>query len=636
MAPVRIGCYSAFWGDSALAAAQLINMENPPAYVVADYLAEVTMGILARQSKAGRGGFVSEFVEHVYARNAENISKKGIKIITNAGGLSIHFNFFPVAAGAQDPIACKSAIEAAAENAGVKVAVAAVLGDDAWADPKQREQMKQCLSNNLTVPFGHLGSSDSAKEEWPHGKEKSILSVNIYMGVGGILKALKSNANIIVTGRVVDSALVLGPLMYEHGWSYSSYDLLAAGSLAGHIIECGCHATGGNFTDWKLSANSPYGGWSNMGYPIVEVERDGSFVVTKPPKTGGIVNVGTVSEQMIYEVLDPASYILPDVVLDMTQVTVNQIGTDRVLVRGAKGRAPSNLLKTSGVYVDGYKMTGELMIGGEDSAAKAQAVGEAIVKRVRGVLKKFGQEDFSECNIECLGAEHTYGPHAKTTATRETVLRMTVCHPSKMGLMLFAREVPASATCMAPGLTGGGSGRPSPSPNLRHFSVLVPKEYFPNYVAIGTNSNIVTVPYEKSEGSPYVRKPAATAAVQSRSAPTKAVTVKLIDLCYGRSGDKGDSANIGLVVRDPKHYEFLRQVITAEKVKAWMGHLVHGTVERYELPGSYGLNFVCTKALGGGGLTSVRIDRQGKTYGQMLLQMTVEVPADFVAKEAKL
>ncbi|KAI9341349.1 hypothetical protein BDR26DRAFT_895044 [Obelidium mucronatum] len=614
-------------------------MDNPPQYIVADYLAEVTMGILARQTKGSKGGYVTEFVEQVYTKNATVISKKNIKVITNAGGL--------------DPLACKAAIEAAAAKIFAKdqsqiPIVAAVFGDDIWTDKTRRDALEKAVSSNTSLPFGHLGSSDTNREEWPKGREKSILSVNVYLGAAGILQALNSKATIIVTGRVVDSALVLAPLMHEFKWSPLNYNLLAAGSLAGHIIECGCHTTGGNFTDWRLSANSPNGGWSNMGYPIVEVENDGSFIVTKPPRTGGLVSIGTVSEQMIYEVLDPANYILPDVVLDMTQVQISQVGVDRVLVTGARGKPPTPFLKTSGVFVDGFKMSGELVIGGAESVEKAKHVADAILKRVGGVLKKMGQEDFTDSNIECLGSEHTYGPNSKATRTRETVLRITVCHQSQIGLTLFAREIPAAATCMAPGITGfGSSARPSPSPNLRHFSILVPKTLFPNLVSIGSGSDTITVTdaVDLTGGGTGVSASGKQAKVVNNSVPLpsvintaiatttttsatskKMVRVRLIELCYGRSGDKGDSANIGLIAREPKYYPHLVQTVTADKVKSHMRHLILGSVERFELPGAYGLNFVATKALGGGGLSSLRVDRQGKTYGQMLLQMKIEVP----------
>ncbi|KAI9342500.1 hypothetical protein DFJ73DRAFT_661552 [Zopfochytrium polystomum] len=620
--PVRIGCYSAFWGDSALAASQLIQMDNPPDYVVADYLAEVTMGILARSKVAGSSkkpkgvGFVKEFVDQVYTPNAQTIADKRITLITNAGGL--------------DPVAAKLAIEAAAKAADISPlpVVAAVYGDDLLAGDAAKE-IQRLRQAGEVKPFGHLDeSSDGEVEKWPEGK-KPILSVNIYMGCEAIVKALNAGANIIVTGRVVDSAIVVAPLIHRFGWRADAWDLLAAGSLAGHIIECGCHATGGNFTDWRLSAFTDGGGWSNMGYPIVEVSADGSFVVTKPPNTGGLVSVHTVTEQMIYEVLDPGSYLLPDVTLDMRYVSLKQVGPNRVLVQGAKGRPPTPYLKTSGVFVDGYKMSGELLIGGEESAHKAKAVGEAIVKRVRSVYERLGIEDFRDYLIECLGSEQIYGPHGRGSSTRETVLRMTVHHDNKMGLLVFARETAPAATCMAPGITGGGSGRPSPAPNLNHFSLLVPRGSFPAYVEVGPDAKALTVPYSNVVDPNAIRPPPLAVQVPRFVLSEPTTKVPLIWLCLGRSGDKGDTANIGVIARRPEYYPFIASVVTTEKVKEYMKHLVRGRVERYLAPGSYCLNFVCLKALGGGGLTSLRIDRQGKTYAQVLLSMTVDAPASF-------
>jgi hypothetical protein len=213
----------------------------------------------------------------------------------------------------------------------------------------------------------------------------------------------------VITGRCVDSALVLGPLMCEFGWNVNDYDLLAAGSVAGHIIECGCQATGGNFTDWKISAFSPNGGWSNMGYPIVEVQKDGKFIVTKPPSTGGIVTVASVCEQMVYEIGDPSFYILPDVIVDFCNVKLIQESEDRVLVSGVTGLAPTKFLKVSGIYTNGYKVTGELFLGGLEAKEKAKAVGDAIIKRSSSLIENFGMEPFKGTNVEVLGAEDTYG-----------------------------------------------------------------------------------------------------------------------------------------------------------------------------------------------------------------------------------
>ncbi|KAJ3322519.1 hypothetical protein HDU76_013851 [Blyttiomyces sp. JEL0837] len=606
---VRVGCYSAFWGDSAVAAGQLITMENPPKYIVADYLAEVTMGILARsrgpagkstnpKGGAGRGGFVKEFVDRVYTPHAQTISEKKITLITNAGGL--------------DPVAAKEAIASAAKEAGLEVlpVVAAVFGDDLLSGTGKGE-LEKLIKGRKLAPFSHIVGPDSDpkdSESWP-ANPKGIISCNVYLGAEGIFQALQAGANIIVTGRVVDSALVLGPLRHEFGWSPTSWDQLASASLAGHIIECGCHATGGNFTDWKLSAFSENGGWTNMGYPIVEVFKDGSFNVSKPPRTGGLVSVGTVTEQMVYEVLDPGSYLLPDVTLDLRYVQLKQLGPNLVHVSGARGRPPPPSLKTSG---------------------KANATGEAIIKRVNQILKQFGNDELKDYLIETLGAEYTYGPNSKMTQTRETVLRITAKHPDKMGLMILARETAPAATCMAPGITGGGAGRATPSPSLNHFSVLVPKSSFPSLMVVGNQTEPKRCEYTApSDENAYLPPPLSWQPTNHLPSATL-VKAKLIDICYGRSGDKGDTCNIGIIARKPEFYPWLVRNLTADTVARYMKHLVHGVVKRYELPGSYSLNFVCTRALGGGGLTSLRIDRQGKTYAQMLLTMELEVPANFV------
>jgi hypothetical protein len=200
-----------------------------------------------------------------------------------------------------------------------------------------------------------------------------IMSFNAYFGAHAIRKALEAGAQIVVTGRCADSALVLGPLMFEYQWDCNDaryYDLLASASLAGHIIECGCHATGGNFTDWRLSAASANGGWANVGFPIVEFASDGTFVVSKPENTGGIVSVATISEQLVYEIGDPEAYLLPDVIVDMSNTTLKQLAPDRVWVSGAKGAPPTAFYKTSSTYFDGYRLTAELMIGGFEAAEK--------------------------------------------------------------------------------------------------------------------------------------------------------------------------------------------------------------------------------------------------------------------------
>lgn len=363
------------------------------------------MGILAARrqrrmmaNKAQAGvDYIAEFLTLALAKILPDIARNGTKVITNAGAL--------------DPVACKKAIESMIEKMNIKnVKVAAVWGDDVLADKEE----KTLSAFEDTHPFSTLSTVDhSLDADRLPSKDEPIVSLNAYLGASGIAAALEEGAQIIVTGRVVDSALVVGPLIHEYGWKEGVtdgyYDLLASASLAGHIIECGCQATGGNFTDWQLAAQSPYGGYANMGYPIVEFNQSGSFVVTKPEKTGGLVTPATVSEQMVYEILDPALYLLPDVILDMRQITLSQVGPNRVLVSGAKGLQPTPYLKCSGIFLDGYKISVELLIGGIDAKKKALAVGEAVIERVQGMYKRMHVPDFKNYCIETIGAESLFG-----------------------------------------------------------------------------------------------------------------------------------------------------------------------------------------------------------------------------------
>ncbi|CAG8754328.1 13056_t:CDS:2, partial [Funneliformis caledonium] len=322
------------------------------------------------------------------------------------------------------------------------------------------------------------------------------------------------------------------------------WDKLASGSLAGHIIECGCQATGGNFTDWEKSAFSEHGGWTNIGYPIVECFENGEFYVTKPKETGGLVTTATVDrEQMLYEILDPGS-----------NVKLKQIEKNKFLVTGAKGRPPTEYLKVSGIYLDGYKMTGSLLIGGIDAWKKASVVGLSIITKTNMMLNQLGLGTFRNVNVEPLGAEHTYGPHARAHDTREVVLNLT------------------AATCMAPGITGGGSGRPHPSPCLVHFSCLVSKGVVIAYLTAGNDAEIKTIQFEGPTDNDSIIPPSLfknfdieMESIESNvSASGGTIKVPLIRLAWGRSGDKGDTCNIGIIAREQKYYPLLKKTLTEE------------------------------------------------------------------------
>ncbi|KAI8371766.1 uncharacterized protein BYT42DRAFT_502004 [Radiomyces spectabilis] len=629
--PVRIGCYSAFWGDSAEAALQLVELEGANLdYLVADYLAEITMGILAarRKRRLMMGGehsksvdYIAEFLYLVLRRILPDVAKNGTKIITNAGAL--------------DPLACKVAIEALLREMQItNIQVAAVTGDDVLAD----KEVSTLESFPDIVSFSPLSATQHTLEaERMPTRDEPIVSLNAYLGARGIAAALASGAQIVVTGRVVDSALVVGPLMHEYGWQPDQpnyYDLLASASLAGHIIECGCHSTGGNFTDWKLAAFSEHGGYANMGYPIVEFAANGEFVVTKPDKTGGLVSTATVAEQILYEILDPALYLLPDVILDMRQVQLSQIGPHRVHVAGARGLQPTPWLKCSGIFLDGWKLSGDLLIGGHQAKQKALAVGNAIHDRVRKILKQRGMADFRNFNVEPMGGESLYGPNATPHETREVVLRLTGHHDDPKALRILAMEIVPSVTCMAPGITGG-SGRPKPLPNLVHFPCLLPKTSVTTHVIVGEAGRSQTVAWEPTDTNHNFGSPEPVALIPQPVSvnPGTLVKTKLLNLAYGRSGDKGDVCNVGIIARDPAYLPFIKRSLTESVIKAYMGHLCKGTVKRYELPGLHAMNFVLTKSLGGGGLSSLLIDRQGKTFAQLVLSgIDIEIPADLVPK----
>lgn len=589
-ASVRIGCGAGFWGDTPEGPAQLVR-EGAIDYLVLDYLAEITMSILARmKAKNAALGYATDFVSLVMTPLAREIKQKNIRVIANAGGVNLD--------------ACRAALQAAFEAQGVDLKIAIVRGDDlGGAIERFRAADIREMASGAPLPA-------------------TIASMNAYLGAFPIAAALDAGADVVLTGRCVDSALALGPLIHEFGWSANEYDLLSAGSLAGHIIECGAQATGGICTDWRDMV-----GWDRMGFPIAECFADGAFEISKPAGTGGRVSVATISEQIVYEVGDPGAYILPDVVCDWRRVAITQAGEDRVRVSGAKGRPPTRFYKVSATYNDGFRAAVTMMIAGREAVDKARAVGEAILARARRLMANAGMEDFSESSVEILGAESTYGASARQTASREIVLKIGVRHARKDALNIFAREIYPAATAMAQGLTGFAGGRPEPQPVVRLFSFLADKALAP--VDVEIDARTIPVPALTPNDGEDLRPPDAARAAQSRRGPTR--NVPLIALAYGRSGDKGDTANIGLIARRPEFVEALRAGATPEAVGAYMAHVVRGRVERFDWPGLPGFNFLLHQALGGGGVSSLRHDPQGKAFAQILLDMEIAAPAEWFA-----
>jgi len=579
---VRIGCGAGFWGDSAEGPTQLVDSGEID-YLVLDYLAEITMSLLARgRIKDPTAGYATDFPA-VLASLATRIKSGAIRVVTNAGGVN--------------PQACKAAIEERLKALGVELKIAIVTGDDLLPRAAEFQHLREMASDSPMPP--------------------RLWSMNAYLGAFPIVAALDAGADIVITGRCVDSALALGPLIHEFRWAADDYDRLSAGSLAGHIIECGVQATGGISTDWEDCAPD----WHDMGFPIVRCEASGRFTVTKPAGTGGRVVPANVAEQIVYEIGDPASYLLPDVTCDWREVRLTPLGEDSVEVTGARGRAPTDHYKVSATYQDGYRCTSMMMIGGVDAVRKAEAVAAAILRRTRRLIEARGHEDFLRTDVEILGAESNWGAHSRRRDTREVVLKLGVHHADKAALALFGRECIPSATAMSPGITGFAGGRPTPIPLVRLFSCLVPK----SDVRIEVDGRAFDPVIVVAGASPEQEQPASPEPPVAPPAGAR-TRLRLIDIAHGRSGDKGDTANIGILARHPALLPVLRCQLTAEAVRLHLAHFVLGPVQRFEMAGLNGFNFVLQAALGGGGVASLRHDPQGKMLAQVLMDFEVDVP----------
>ncbi|WP_141734017.1 acyclic terpene utilization AtuA family protein [Oligoflexus tunisiensis] len=608
---VSIGCASAFWGDTPRAAQQLIE-SGAIDYLVFDFLAETTMALLAMaKMRQPEQGYAPDFLEILKPLLGQIKSRK-IRVLANAGGLN--------------PIECKRQLQALIDAEGLSLKVGAVTGDDLQAR--------------------HAKDSAFQKRVWGQDATLSgqkLVCFNAYLGAEGLVAALDAGCDIIITGRVVDSALVLAPLVHHFQWSWDDYHRLAQGSLAGHIIECGAQCTGGNFTDW-LQVPHP----EQIGFPIVECYEDGSFIVTKPAGTGGLVNFATVCEQIVYEIDDPASYKLPNVICDFRNVQVEVEAADRVRVCGAKGRQPSGQYKACGFYLDGYRANALLMISGHNAHIKARAVGKAILDRVERCLTERGAAGFEETLIECLGSGEHFAPDSSDSRAYvsedalEIVLRVAVAHKDKTAVADFCQEIAQAATGMGAGIYGVTSGRPQPSPRMGMLVAMVDKELVP--VSWTSDGEAIITPVhsfpDESSQLPDEQHPRSADRLE-RPKSSDLVDVPLYRLAYARSGDKGNHANIGVIARKPEYWPWLREELSAERVhKQFRRYFSQKqkpgeegcaeSVQRWEMPGIMALNFLLKNSLGGGGMASLQADAQGKSYGQQLLQINISIPRDIL------
>ncbi|MEH3036455.1 MAG: DUF1446 domain-containing protein [Sphingomonas adhaesiva] len=597
---IRIGGAGGFLGDSSVAAPQLLRAGGLD-YIVLDYLAEATMAPLGQLKRARPDqGYARDFTEWVWRDNLREIKAQGVRIVTNAGGVN--------------PQACRERMERIAAEAGVSFRIAIVTGDDLIA------RVPDFAATGTREMFGGQPFPDPEK----------VWTANAYLGGAPIAAALAAGADVVITGRVVDSALTLGPLMHEFGWTAQDHDRLAAGSLAGHVIECGAQATGGLFTDWEAVPD-----WAHIGYPVIECHANGDFVVTKPAGTGGLVCVPAVAEQILYEVGDPQGYALPDVVCDFSQVRVEPAGDARVRVTGARGYPPSGRLKTCVTYEKGFRFIGIMPVVGRDAARKAQRQAEAVILRVGEMLRDRNLPPLRATRVELLGTEASYGAQADPAlaATREVVARIGAEHDDEAALALMMREFDSPTTSMSVGSTGWFGARPTISPVAQVFSFLVPGDTVTATVSIGGTDHAVAAPAPARPFAPAMVVPPAvddTAPVEEEDM----VEVPLIRVAWARSGDKGDAFNVGVIARRAEVLPWIRAALTPDAVRAFFAHEFEGAsapeVRRYDLPGMNAINLHCIQSLGGGQFASLRLDPLAKGKAQQLLDMPIRLPRRLV------
>ena len=445
---IRVANGQGFWGDSIDAPYNLVKYGEID-YLTLDYLAEVTLSIMQRQKlKNPRKGYATDFID-LAKRVIKDIVDKNIKIITNAGGVN--------------PEVCKEKLLEVAKELGLDIKIVIIKGDDILPD----------IDNFLDkgVDFENMDDGSSFKDI-----KDNVYSANAYIDSFSIAEALSIGAQIVLAGRVSDPGLVLGPAIYEFSWKRDDYDKLAAGTLAGHILECGAQCSGGNYTDWKNVPNL-----ANVGYPVASLSDSTNFIVSKDPNSGGIINKYTIIEQVLYEMGDPNYYISPDVVVDFTSFDINEISNDKVEISGVKGYKATNTYKVSINYFNGYKATGQLTISGPDAVEKAELTAKIIWER----LKNAGFS-FEDCLTEYLGFSSCHGTKMREfkTESNEIILRLSVRDKNKDKIIRFGKELAPVITAGPPGITGFSGGRPRPQEIIAFWPCLIDKKHIKTEVIL--------------------------------------------------------------------------------------------------------------------------------------------------------
>jgi hypothetical protein len=437
---VRIASGQGFWGDLLTAPIDQVT-KGPIDYMMMDYLAEVTMSIMQKQKRRDpKLGYAKDLVE-LFEQILPICVQKNIKVITNGGGVN--------------PVSCSQAILDVARRLGInKLKIGVVLGDDIL------DRIDALRAQGIELKNMETGESlDTVRDR--------LQSANVYFGAFPIVEALKRGAQIVLTGRTTDTGLTLAPMIYEFDWKEDDWDKLAAGTVAGHILECGGQASGGNFSgDWRSVPDL-----AHIGFPIAEAYPNGEIVITKHENTGGLVSLATVKEQLLYEIGNPKEYITPDCVADFTTIQLEQVGPNRVKVFGVKGKPATAYYKVSMSYLDGYTAVGTLTYAWPDALEKAQKADEVLRTRLRDL-----HLDFEEIRTEFLGYNSCHGPLATPMSeVNEVVLRVGVRSQDYNAVERFGKELAPLILTGPPGVTGFAGGRPKPSEVISYWPALIPK-----------------------------------------------------------------------------------------------------------------------------------------------------------------
>ena len=586
--PIRIANASGFYGDRFSAMTEQVTGGQIDV-VTGDYLAELTMLILWKaKQKSPERGYAVTFLRQMEEVLGE-VSRRGVKVVANAGGLN--------------PAGLADALRGIARTLGLDISIAHVEGDDflsrLWSMIDDGHEFR---SLDTQRNLGDLSAPP--------------LTANAYLGAWGIVEALNRGVDIIVTGRVADAALVVGPAAWHHGWKPDNWDSLAGAVAAGHILECGAQATGGNFSFFEEIPDL-----THPGFPIAEVADDGSSVITKHDGTGGAVTVDTVTAQILYEIDAPA-YLTPDVVAHFDTIRLDQAGEDRVVVTGVRGSQAPRDLKAAINYLGGYRNSMTLVLVGIDAHKKAALVEETL----RSELVGGRAPDVLEFAFSATG--HSDADVNAQAASTLTITAMDK-DPAKVGRS-FSGAVVELALASYPGFfaTAPPSGE---SPYGVYWPALIPRSLITQEVVFDDGTRVV-IP-DPPHGDPEVSTSVEDGMVLALEGPTRRVPLGTI--VGARSGDKGGNANIGLWARSDDGYGWLVNELTTARLQDLLPETADLTVDRYELPHIRGLNFVLHGLLGEGVASSTRFDPQAKSLGEWLRSRLVEIPEPLLTVNRK-